>query len=470
MSELLFVLKKSPFLFLLLLATTTSLAAQEANEKLVWPGFRGPNGNGTSPTAKPPTTWSETENVAWKQKIPGRGSSSPVVVGNRVFITAAAPADPNAEVPKVLNREELTKKFDADGNGQLSRTEVAKARAFRMEQRKAAMQKQKFVVLCYDRTSGDPVWEETANEAMPSEGHHSDHGYASASPVTDGEFLYVNFGSYGLFCYDLQGNLKWKRDDLGTMTTRGGFGQGSSITIHENMLILPWDHEGQSRIEAINRDNGDTIWKQMRDEPSSWSTPLVVEIDGRKQIILSGQNYSRGYDFKSGDEIWKASGLSQRPVACPVVFENTGFFSSFRGGAVLQAIPLTQKGDVSQNGIAWSINQQTSDVPSLLLSENRLFFVGGNKGIVSCVNAETGEPFFSPQRLSLNGVYSSPVAANGNVYVTGREGKTVVIGDAVTFGVVSTNDIGEPVDATLALANEEIFIRGKDHLFCVRNQ
>ena len=157
-------------------------------------------------------------------------------------------------------------------------------------------------------------------------------------------------------------------------------------------------------------------------------------------------------------------------MACPVVFENTGFFSSFRGGAVLQAIPLTQKGDVSQNGIAWSINQQTSDVPSLLLSENRLFFVGGNKGIVSCVNAETGEPFFSPQRLSLNGVYSSPVAANGNVYVTGREGKTVVIGDAVTFGVVSTNDIGEPVDATLALANEEIFIRGKDHLFCVRNQ
>lgn len=445
----------------------STATAQDAEANLVWPSFRGPTGDGTSTTAKPPTSWSDKENIAWKQKIPGSGSSSPVVVANRVYITAATPVDMGKDAPKRPSQDEIIKQFDADGDGQLNRRE---RRGARVALQKLMMQKQKFVVLCYDRASGDPVWEKVATEAMPHEAHHPDHGYASASPTTDGKHLYVNFGSYGLYCYDLEGNLKWKRDDLGQMTTRGTFGEGSSVAIHENLVILPWDHEGQSRIEAINCDTGETVWKTMRDEPTAWSTPLVVEIDGRKQVIQAGQNFSRGYDLETGEEIWKASGLSQRPVACPIVFGNVGFFASARGGAVLQAIPLNQKGDVSQNGIAWSVNKQTPDVPSMLLSENRLYFIGGNKGILSSVNAENGESILSPQRLTVGSVYSSPVAANGNVYVTGREGKTVVIQDTVTFNVVSTNDIGEPVDATLALADEEIFIRGKDHLFCIRNK
>ncbi len=439
--------------------------AQETDQSLIWPNFRGPNNNGASTTAKPPTTWSNTENIAWKQKIPGRGSSSPIVVNNRVYITAAAPADANA--PKPLSREKLIAKFDEDGDGQLSRPERRKAVD---HQRASVMQKQKFMVLCYDRASGDPVWQKVATQATPHEAHHPDHGYASASPVTDGQQLYINFGSYGLYCYDLEGSLKWKRDDLGKMQTRGTFGEGSSVAIHNNMVILPWDHEGQSRIEALNSDTGETIWKTMRDEPTAWSTPLVVEVDGRKQIIHTGQNYSRGYDLQTGEELWKASGQSQRPVCCPTVFGTVGFFASARGGSILQAIPLDQKGDISENGIAWTITKKTPDIPSLLLSENRLYFTDANNGIVTCVNAETGEPFFSPQRLPIGGVYSSPVAANGNVFITGRDGRTAVINDAVTFGIVSKNDIGEPVDATLALADEEIFIRGKDHLFCVRNK
>ncbi len=442
------------------------VVAQDADQKLVWPNFRGPNGSGTSDTATPPTTWSETENIAWKQKIPGRGSSSPIVINNRVYITSAMSTEEKPE-EKELTREEQFKKYDTNGDGELSREERRNAIAMR---RKAFMTEQKFMVLCYDRTSGDQVWQKVATKAMPHEAHHPDHGYASASPVTDGEYLYINFGSFGLYCYDLEGNLKWKRDDLGKMKTRGTFGEGSSVAVHGDMVILPWDHEGQSRIEALNRNTGETIWKTLRDEPSAWATPLVVEVDGRKQIIHSGQNFSRGYDLETGKEIWKVSGLSQRPVSCPTVFGEVGFFASARGGAILQAIPLNQKGDVSSNGVAWSINRQTPDVPSLLLSENRLFFTGANGGILTCVNAETGEPFFSPQRLPIRGVYSSPVAANGNVYITGRDGKTVVVSDAVTFAVVSTNDVGEPVDATLALADEEIFIRGKNHLFCVRNK
>ena len=440
-----------------------SASAQDA-DSVEWPGFRGPTNTGTSATAKPPTTWSDTENIAWKQKIPGKGTSSPVVIGNRVYITAAKPADKDA--PKPPTQEEIIKKFDANGDGQLDRNE---RRGARSAMQKMMIQKQKFVVLCYDRSSGDPVWEKVANEAMPHEGHHSDHGYASASPTTDGEYLYINFGSFGLYCYDLEGNLKWKRDDLGKMTMRGKFGEGSSVAVHDNLVILPWDHEGQSRIEAINKDNGETVWKTMRDEPSNWATPMVVEVDGRTQVLQPGQNYSRGYDFENGEEIWRASGLSQRPVASPLVVGDLALFASARGGAVLQAIPLNQTGDVSPPGIAWKINRQTPDIPSMVLSENRLFFVGGNSPVLTCVNAETGESIFEPQRLPVGNIYSSPVAANGKVYVTGRGGKTVVLDDAVTFNIVSTNDVGEPVDATLALAGEDIFIRGKDHLFCIRN-
>ena len=409
----------------------TSLA-QDAASQSEWPSFRGPEGNGSSPDATPPTRWSTTENVAWKKKTPGRGSSSPIVVGNRVFITSAAASNP--------------------------------------QQNNQTLQKQKFLVLCYDRTSGNLIWEKVAVEALPKEGHHPDHGFASASPVADGEKLFVNFGSYGLYCFDFDGNEIWKRTDLGTMRTRNNFGQGSSVTIDDGVLILPWDHEGQSYIAAINCDNGETIWKTLRDEPSSWASPLVVEVDGRKMVLQSGQNFSRAYDYENGEEIWKASGLSQRPVCCPVTYGNLGFFASFRGGAILQAIPLSQQGDVSRNGIAWSLKRQAPDVPSLLLSENRLYFTSGSTGVFNCVNAETGEAFFPPQRLPLSKVYSSPVAANGNVFITGRKGKTVVIRDAVNFAEVAINEIGEPVDATLALVGDEIFIRGRDHLFCIRNK
>ena len=455
-----------------LICIIESAAAQDSdsNTESAWPGFRGPKFNGVSTTSTPPTKWSATENVAWKKKIPGKGSSSPVVIGNRVFITSALPSDPDS-VPKPMSAEDLVKKFDKNGDGQLSRGEQRQARRFRQSQLKSMLVKHKYLVLCYDRSSGDPIWQKVATEATPHEAHHPDHGFASASPVTDGEQLYVNFGSQGLYCFDFEGNLTWKRTDLGKMTTRGTFGEGSSVAVDGDIVILPWDHEGQSRIEAIDRNSGQTIWKTLREEPTAWVTPVVAEVDGRKQVIISGQNFSRGYDLNSGEELWKASGLSQRPVASPIVFGTTGLFASARGGAVLQAILLNQKGDISNNGVAWSIKRQTPDIPSLLLSQNRLYFIGGNNGILSCVNAATGDPFFSPQRLpGIESVYSSPVAAEGNVFITSRDGKTVVIRDSVSFGVVSTNNIGEPVDATLALVDDEVFIRGRDHLFCIRNK
>ncbi len=449
-----------------------SAAAEENPEaKKYWNNFRGPTENGVSTTAQPPSQWSTTENIAWKTALPGNGSSSPIVWGERVFVTAAInmQSDADEKQPPRMNRQEMAK-FDEDGDGQFSDTERAKLDEFVRSERQKSLGIHRFAVICLDRTSGKILWEETATEKKPQDGHHQDHGYASASPVTDGKHVYVSFGSNGIFCFDFDGKKIWERLELGEMRTRGGFGEGSSLALFENSLILPWDHEGQSRIEAIDKMTGETQWKTDRDEPSNWATPRVVTMDGRNLVIQAGENYTRGYDLDTGKEVWRSSGLSSRPVSTPVVLGNVGYFASARISSALNAYYLDRKGDISDQPV-WTIKQHTPDCPSLLLSENRLYYLSGNKGILSCANADDGSLLFETQRLrGIDGVYSSPVAAGGKVFLTGRKGKTVVIEDAPNFNVLGQNDIGEGVDATLALAGDQIFIRGAKHLFCVQDK
>ncbi len=447
-----------------------SFAQETLDPNLQWGNFRGPNFNGSSNTATPPTSWSADENVAWKIAIPGNGSSSPVVWGDKVFLTTAINQQPDLEQPPRMTRQELFEKFDENEDGQLEGDERSAAQTFMQERAKEGLAIHKFVVLCFDRNSGEKIWEAVANERKPITGHHADGNYAAASPVTDGQQLVVNFGSMGLFCYDLDGKLIWERTDLGEMQTRGGFGEGSSIALTDELVVLPWDHEGQSRIETFNRKNGETVWKQDRDEPSAWATPVIATVDGKRQIIHAGDNFSRGYDHDTGEELWRSSGMSLRPVATPVVYNKLGIFSASRQGATLHAYHLDKTGDISGKP-AWKIEQHSSDCPSLLLSENRLFYVSGNGGIVSCSNVEDGSSLFPAQRLQgVQGIYSSPVAANDKVFFTGRSGKTVVINDSDQFEMVSQNDIGEPVDATIAMVGDQLFIRGKQHLFCIQDK
>lgn len=446
---------------------TGNLSARQSDSQSNWGNFRGPEFTGVSPTAKPPTQWSAEKNVKWKVKVPGVGSSSPAVWGDKIFLTTAINQEPNAKKPPRLDRRELFKKFDENADGQLSGSERQAAQAFLRERAQAGLSVHQFLVLCYDRETGEKVWEKTAAQRKPVGGHHGDGTYASASPVTDGKHLYINFGSMGLYCFDLQGNEIWKRTDLGEMRPRGEFGEGSSVAISEKLVLLPWDHEGQSKIEAIDRFTGKTVWKQDRDEPSAWATPVVTSINGKGQVIHAGDNFSRGYDLAEGKELWRSSGLSLRPVATPVVFNNLGIFSSSRRGSNLNAYYLDKTGDISSTP-AWKIDRHSSDCPSLLLSESRLFYVGGNNAMISCANAKDGSQIFDAQRLpGLRGVYSSPIAADGKVFITGRNGVTAVIKDGTEFESIAKNDIGEPVDATLAAVGTQLFIRGKDHLFCI---
>ncbi|QDU40480.1 outer membrane biogenesis protein BamB [Maioricimonas rarisocia] len=422
-----------------------------------WPHWRGDSGNGVSLDATPPIEWSESKNVKWKVPIPGRGSGSPIIWEDRVYVATAVPtgdaprAAAEPATPGVFAQQRRRRGGRRPGGG---------------AERLVPLQ---FKLLCFDRDTGDLLWERTAVEATPHQGTHSTNGFASASPCTDGKHVYAHFGSRGLYCYTMDGDLKWKRDDLGRMETRNGFGEGSSPTLVEDKIIVPWDHEGQSYLFALDKRSGETIWRVERDEPSCWATPLVIEHKGRRQIIMNGEVCARAYDLETGKELWRCTGQTARPVASPVAANGRVFIGSGFRGSFLGAFLPDGQGDIEgTDHVAWTIRRDAPDIASLLLSEDRLYFYKARAGILSCVNASTGEPYFAATRISgLGDIYASPIAAGGHVYLTDRSGTTVVIRDAKQLEIVATNSVGETVDATPAPVDDELFIRGEKHLFCI---
>ena len=260
-----------------------------------WNQWRGSTGNGGSVDANPPTKWSDTENVKWKIAIPGRGSGSPIISGDKVFVVSAV----------------LTEQGAKDAKAKAQRPQEQSGRDGRRRRRGSSIPlvEMDFKVFCFDRSSGEKLWEQTACTATPHQGTHSTNGFASASPCTDGQHVYASFGSRGLYCYTMDGDLVWKRSDFGQMNTRNSFGEGSSPLLFEDKLILPWDHEGPSLLYALNKLNGETIWKTKRDdEPTNWGTPIVVSKGEQKQVVITGQSKVRAYDLESGKELWNCGG------------------------------------------------------------------------------------------------------------------------------------------------------------------
>ena len=397
-----------------------------------WGHWRGPTGNGIALNATPPTKWSATQNIKWKAEVPGRSSGSPVIWDDSVFVVSAVP----------------TGKM----NGRLPNLD--------------------FKLFCFDRKSGKSLWQQTAVTATPHEETHSTNGFASASPCTDGKYVYAHFGSRGLYCYTMDGKQVWKRDDFGTMQTRNTFGEGSSTTLEGEKILVPWDHEGASALYALDKLTGKTIWKTPRDEPTCWATPLVAEFAGKKQIIMNGQSFARSYDLETGKELWRCTGQTERPVASAVADKDLAFVGSGHKGAFLGAFRMDGRGDLKgTNKVAWTIDRDTPDIGSPILSSGRLYFYKGKSGQLSCVDAATGKPYYMGSRIpGVDSTYASPVAAGGYVFLTGRNGTTVVIKDANELSIVETNSVGEPVDATPAPAGKELFLRGEKHLFCIANE
>ncbi len=431
-----------------------------------WPQWRGPLLTGVAPQGNPPSEWSEDKNVKWKIDMPGESTGTPIVWGEQIFLTSAIktdregqPAPPPAEFAETSQEPGVGK------------------RGFRLSG-EAPKNVYEFSVVCFDRATGKQLWRQVANEAVPHEGHHPDGSYASASPSTDGRRLYLSFGSFGVYCYDLDGRLLWKRD-LGRMWTFNAFGEGASPVVYGDTVIVNWDHQSGSFLICLDAATGATRWKVDREENTTWATPLVVEAAGRVQVVIHGSTRVRSYDLASGEPLWACGGQGPSAIPTPVsdgqrVFAMTGFITN-----ALYAIPLDSTGDITadETKVAWKTRKVgTPYVPSPLLIDDLLYFTGGNKGILSCYRASTGEPLVEKQRLEgIANIYASPVSAAGKIYFTSREGNTVVFeaGQFETSGgkkevkLLATNALDDQFDASAAIVGPEIFFRGRKHLYCI---
>ena len=392
----------------------------------------------------PPVEWSETKNIRWKVEIPGRGSSSPVVWGDRLFVLTAVPAG-------------------VDTAASHTPRGAIQPRA-----------PHRFMVLAIDRRTGKTVWERTANEAIPHEPSHPDNGtWASASAITDGEHVIASFDSFGYYAYDMNGTLVWQKD-LGDKRMRNEFGEGSTPALHGNHLVVVWDQfvPGASFVTVLDKRTGQELWRAKRDEIDTWATPLVVEHEGRAQVIVNGMNRLRSYDLQTGNVVWEAPGTTMNPIPSPVAADGMVFATSGFRGNNLKAVRLAgAKGDISASGaIAWTLDRDTPYVPSPLLYDGILYLLKTNSGILSAFDAKSGAPHYQAQRLDgLNEVFSSPVGAGGRVYITDRTGVTLVLRNSPKFELLAKNTLDDGIDASPAIVDNTLYIRGYKSLYAIGN-
>lgn len=515
-----------------------------------WPTWRGPAANGVAPGGNPPTEFSESKNVQWKTKVPGSGSSTPVIWGDQVFImtaektgkkvAAAAGGEsrereqgterrqrPDGERPEgrgrgeqgsrggdrprpdgdrgsrggerprpdggSFNREEFIKRFDKDGDGELNDAErdamrdelrqqfsggrggERSPRSGRSSRGRGGFgggskptEEYRYVLMSLDRNTGKENWRRVAATQVPHEGHHRDHGYASGSPVTDGEHIIVSFGSRGLYCYDMKGKLQWKKD-FGDMRMRNSFGEGTSPALHGDTVVLLWDHEGDSALYALDKKTGKLKWKTDRNEASGWCTPVVTIHDGVTQVIVNGTQAVRSYQLSDGKLLWQCSGQTSNAIPSVVVDENFAYAMSGFRGAHLAAIKLGGSGDLTDsNSVSWTANRGTPYTPSPLLSNGRIWYLSGNNGVLSVRDTKSGKLLVEGERLDgVSGVYASPVSAGGRVYIAGRNGTVSVLKDSAKLEVLATNELDDKFDCSPAVVGNQMFLRGKEHLYCI---
>lgn len=450
-------------LLAILFTLRLAVAADDTEARRNWPQWRGPLANGVAPEADPPLEWSETKNVKWKVKIPGQGSSTPAIWGERLFVlTAVAPEKKTEAKPAPLPAGS-----DTNSPGGDRRRRGGPGGGFGRGEKPT--EKHQFTVLCLDRQTGKTLWQKVAREEVPHAGHHQNNTFASASPITDGNVLLAYFGSGGLHCYDLAGNLKWEKD-FGRMQTKMGFGEGASPTLHGDTVIVNWDDETDNDfILALDKHDGKQLWKTPRNEGTGWSTPLVVEHGKKFQVVVNATGKVRSYDFESGKELWSCSGQTANAIPSPVADADTVYVTSGFRGSALHAIKLGSTGELTgTEAIRWSYNQNAPYVPSPLLAGELLYAVKVNSGILTCLDAKSGKPHFEAERLEgISEIYASPVAAKQRVYVLSRDGKCVVLKQGPRLEILATNKLDDQTDASIALAGKELFIHGREYLYCI---
>ncbi len=435
-------------------------AAAEPTALDSWHQWRGPYNTGVA-VGGAPTEFSGERNVKWRVPIPGKGHSTPVVWGDVIYLTTAAAKDS----PRPAAREGAGGPGAAGKRGK--RGGAARGGGGGAG---GALVETDFLVMALDKSTGKVVWRKTAVTATPHEGYHRRYGsFASNSPVTDGETLIANFGSRGVYAYDLAGNLQWSKD-LGKLQMRLQFGEGVAPVLHDDYLIIQNDHEGQSYIVVLDKNDGKEIWRAEREERSSWTQPVVVDYGGRKQLVTSSTRI-RSYDLATGEIIWEAGGLGGNAIPAVVNVDNEMVIAmtGWRDANLL-AVRLGGKGDLTDNSefIAWSNQRGNSYSASPVLHEGILYFVT-DRGMVSAFDAKTGEMFYNQQRLPQSYTFkASPVAADGKLYLASEEGDVIVLELGKTYEAPAVNAMGgETFISSPFIVGGELFLRSEDELFCI---
>ncbi len=399
------------------LATTGAIAAD-------WPQFRGPTGQGISEAKNLPTTWSTSNNIAWKQPIPGGGWSSPIVWRGRIFLTTAVAPE---------------------GGGNVA-----------------------LRALCLDERSGKVIWETEIFTVVAVAGHKK-NSQASPTPLTDGTRLYVHFGQYGTAALDLSGKVLWRQTSLKYPPVHGN---GGSPALSGDALVFSCDGASDPFVAALNKATGELLWKTPRDQTVgkkfSFSTPLIITNAGRAQIISPGSGAVMAYDPANGKELWRARyGEGYSVVPRPVFGHGLLYLSSGFDRPVTHAIRPDGIGDVTDTHIAWKISKGAPNTPSMLLAGNELYFLS-DAGVMTCANAKTGETHWQ-ERLE-GGVSASPVLADGKIYSVNEEGVTTVLKPGKTFRVLARNDLQERALASPAVVDGALLIRTAKHLWRIEQQ
>jgi outer membrane protein assembly factor BamB len=381
-----------------------------------WSRWRGPSGQGLVTGSGYPDTWSATQNVVWKKPVPGRGNSSPIVWNDRIFLTTAY-----------------------DGGRRLS-------------------------VLAFRRSDGSLLWETFAPGGRSQSSHYK-NGHASATPVTDGQRVYVSFGNRGLMAFDMNGKLVWNQS-LGPMDAYHG--TAGSPLLYKDRIILYQDSYSDSFIGAFDTTTGRQLWRTRRDANVGWGTPIAVRVADHDEIIVHGQQRVQGYDPATGRELWRCNGSLYEVIPTPVVGYGMVFCSSGRAGPTL-AIRPGGRGDVTNSHLAWSSPRGSPFVPSPILYGEYLYMVNDMASIVTCLDAATGHAVWQG-RLGVaqrEGFSASPVAMDGKVFFTNDDGETFVLRAGSKFELLHVNRIGEPTLASPALVDGHWYVRTERNLVAI---
>ena len=438
----------------------TRLDVSARNERIAvpdWPSFRGPSASGRADGQHLPEHWDAPagRNIAWKVAIPGLAHSSPIVSGNRLFLTSA-----------ISSRPDATFKPGLYGEGTASEDRTP----------------QKWVVMALDRATGRTLWQRTAYEGVPREKRHIKATYANATPATDGRYVVAFFGSQGLFAFDLDGRPVWQRD-LGILDTGAydlpeyEWGTASSPIIYRDLVIVQCDTQHESFVMALDIATGRTVWKTVRTELPSWGTPTVYlpSKDGRPELVTNSPNFVRGYDPDTGAERWRLARSSKITAPTPIFADGLIIVSSGRAPErpILAIRPggqgdITPPGDRAAGGfLRWSKTARGPYMPTPLIYRSMLYVLANN-GLFDAYDLESGREIYR-QRVPHqgSGFSASPVVSDGRIYLASEDGDMFVVGAGEGFTLLATNPMGEPLMATPAIAGGHLYVRGAQHLFAI---